>query len=382
MATVLERPESPGETPPRRVPGTPRVLVTLSDLSWRMLVCVAALGLLAYAMWQVRFVFLPVFIALLVATILTPPARAMREAGVPNALAATVAFLGALALVALVIRFVAPEFVHQVGELGTRVEAGVEQIGDYVASGPFGLPEAQVQGAIDAASERVRRGAGTVASGLVSGVTIVGQILTQLLLTLVLVFFFVKDGRVLWRWILRLFPRHGRHTVQEVGDTSWRILGNYMRGVFFVACVDAVFIGLALAIIGVPLVIPLAVLTFLAAFIPFVGAVVAGAAAALVALVSNGPVDALLVVGAVLVVQQVEGNLLYPVVVGRSLELHPVAILLAVGVGSVVAGILGAFIAVPIAAVLAAAIPVLRRETEEDRREEELVEGRVIRPVG
>ncbi|MDP9400804.1 MAG: AI-2E family transporter [Actinomycetota bacterium] len=382
MATVLERHDPEAEVPSRRVRGAPRALVILSELSWRLLVCVAAFGLVAYALWQVKFVFLPVFIALLVATVLAPPARALRAAGLPNALAATLSFLGALAVVALVIRFVAPEFVHQVGELGTQVEAGVEQLGDYVASGPFGLSDTQVQGAIDAASERVRRGAGTVASGVVSGVTIVGQILTQLLLTLVLVFFFVKDGGVIWRWILRLFPRHRRNTVQEVGETSWRILGHYMRGVSFVACVDAVFIGLALAIIGVPLVIPLAVLTFLAAFIPFVGAVVAGAAAALVALVSNGPIDALLVVGAVLLVQQIEGNLLYPVVVGRSLELHPVAILLAVGVGSVVAGILGAFIAVPIVAVLAAAIPVLRRETEEDRREEELMDGQIVHPSG
>ena len=145
-----------------------------------------------------------------------------------------------------------------------------------------------------------------------------------------------------------------------MGDAVWAVLSSYVRGIGFVATVDAVFIGLSLALIGVPLVLPLAVVTFFAAFFPIVGAVTAGAAAALVALVSNGLVDALLVVAAVVAVQQIEGNLLYPLVVGRTVELHPAVIIVAVAIGAVLGGILGAFLAVPVTAILSATIPIAR----------------------
>ncbi len=151
-----------------------------------------------------------------------------------------------------------------------------------------------------------------------------------------------------------------RGRVEAIGESVWRVAGAYVRGLAVVATVDAVFIGLALALIGVPLVVPLAVLTFFAAFIPLVGAVTAGAAAAMVALVSEGVVDALLVVAAVTLVQQLEGDLLYPVVVGRTVALHPVVILLAVTVGAVLGGIIGAFIAVPLVAIVAAVVPIAR----------------------
>jgi predicted PurR-regulated permease PerM len=373
MATLLDGTEGSTEAPPRRVRGTPRALVAASELAWRLIICLVAVAILAWALWQVRVVFVPAFVALLVSTILAPPAQALARAGLPRGLAAAIVFVGGLALIGGVIALIVPQLAGEFGQLGRQVELGAQQVGDYVASGPFGLSDAQVQAAIDDAADRVRRSAGSLATGVLTGAIIVTQVLAELLLTLVLLFFFVKDGPQLWAWVLRLFPRHRRETVHHVGQASLAMLTGYVRGVFFVACVDAFFIGIALALIGVPLVIPLAVITFIAAFIPFVGAFVAGAVATLVALVSGGVIDALLVLAAVLVVQQLEGNLLYPVVVGRSVELHPVAILLAVGTGAVLAGIVGAFIAVPITAAIAAAIPVARRETEEDARREEIV---------
>lgn len=379
MGTLLERPEGT-EAPPRRVRGTPRGLVAASELAWRSLICLVVVALAAWALWQVRLVLLPAFVALLVSTILTPPARALRNAGLPNALAAAVVFLAALAPVVGVIVLLIPAFTGELDELGRQVEAGAQQVGDYVASGPFGLSEGQVQTAIDDAADRVRRSAGTVATGVVSGALIVTQLLIEILLTLILLFFFIKDGGGLWAWVRKLFPSRRRETVEAAGRAALAMLTNYVRGVFFVATVDALFIGLALSLIGVPLVVPLAVLTFIAAFVPFVGAIAAGAAAALVALVTGGPVDALLVVGAATLVQQIEGNLLYPVVVGRSVRLHPVAILLSVGIGGVLAGIIGAFIAVPITAVLSAAIPVARRGAMEDDRREEILVATDSRP--
>jgi predicted PurR-regulated permease PerM len=349
--------------------------VAASELAWRLLICLVAVAIVAWALWQVRVVLVPAFIALLVSTILSLPTSSLERAGLPRGLAATIVFVGSLAVVGGIIAIIAPQFVEEIDELTRQVELGIQQIGDYLASGPFGLDAASVQQTIDEVSARIRSSVGTVASGVLSGALIVTQLLAEVLLTLVLLFFFIKDGPGLWTWVLRLFPSHRRATVHHVGQAAVAMLAGYVRGVSVVASVDAVFIGLALAIIGVPLVIPLAVVTFIAAFIPFVGAVVAGAIAALVALVSGGVVDALLVVAAVLAVQQLEGNLLYPVVVGRSVELHPVAILLAVGVGGVLAGIVGAFIAVPIVAALSAAIPVARRETSEDARRDEIVAG-------
>jgi putative heme transporter len=195
---------------------------------------------------------------------------------------------------------------------------------------------------------------------VLSGAMTFGQILASALLTVVLVFFFVKDGQRIWDWTARLFPASVRGRVHEAGESSWAVLGAYMRGVVLVATFDAVFIGLGMALVGMPLVLPLAVLTFLAAFVPIVGAFVAGAAAVLIALVSNGFVAALIVLGIVLLVQQLEGNVLYPLILKRTMEMHPVATLLAVSTGGVLAGIIGALVAIPLTAMVATTLPILR----------------------
>jgi len=369
---LLERHGRRAEPPEPREPGRrlPGGLVMLSELSWRFLACVVAIGVIAYGLWQVRLAVLPVFIALLVATILTPPARALTRRGLHPALATTVVFLGSLLLVVGVVGVLVPPVTEQVGDLGRQVRAGVEQVGEYIANGPFGLNEAQVDDAIDQAEQRFQDSLGLLAGGVVSGALLAVELIAGLLITLVLIFFFVKDGPQLWGWIVERFPPRTRERVEVIGDRVWRVAGAYVRGLAVVATVDAVFIGLALTLIGVPLVLPLAALTFFAAFIPLVGAVTAGAAAALVALVSEGVVDALLVVAAVTLVQQIEGDLLYPVVVGRTVRLHPVVILLAVTVGAVLGGIIGAFIAVPLVAILAAVVPVARGRPPDQARED------------
>jgi predicted PurR-regulated permease PerM len=197
---------------------------------------------------------------------------------------------------------------------------------------------------------------------VVTGALFVTELIAGLLLALVLLFFVLKDGYRIWDWIVSLVPGRRREGLREVGSASWSTLGHYLRGVASVALFDAVTIGVALAILGVPLVLPLAVLTFFGAFFPLVGAFTAGFVAALVALVSEGVVTALIVVGVITAIQQLEGDVIYPVLVGRQIRLHPVAILLVLTAGAVVAGIVGALFAVPAAAVAWTAIQHVRGE--------------------
>ena len=198
-----------------------------------------------------------------------------------------------------------------------------------------------------------------------AGVTSAAGALASLVLIAFLSFFLVKDGRRLWRYVVDLLPEPRRDTVDAVGERAWTVLTAYTRGVVFVATVDAVLIGAALLLVGVPLALPLIVLTWLAAFFPIVGAVTAGAAAVLVALVANGPTAALIVLAAIVLVQQVEGNVLYPVVVGPRLRLHPIVVLLAVALGGTLAGISGAFLAVPVATVCSAALSYWRERRDQ-----------------
>jgi putative heme transporter len=359
QAAVLEPPPQPPPDPPPPRRGVPRSLVTASELGWRFLVVVGAVAVLAYALWYVRLVALPAFLALLLATILVPPARALRRRGLRPGAATAIVFLAALVAAAAIGAIIVPALVAEAKVLADTITGGAQELGRLLAR-PLGLSHDDVQGAIESISDRLQASSGEIASGVLSGAVIVGQVVAGILLTLVLLFFFVKDGPKLWAWVVRMFPADVRGRVDEAGTTSWSVLGAYVRGQALVATVDAIFIGIGLAIVGLPLVLPLAALIFVAAFVPIVGAFTAGAAAVLIALVSKGAAAALIVLAINLVVQQLEGNVLYPVIMGRTIELHPVATLLAVGAGGVLAGIIGALVAVPLTAVVATALPILR----------------------
>jgi putative heme transporter len=314
---------------------------------------------LAYGLWYVRLVALPAFIALLLSTILVPPARALRRLGLGRGASTAIVFFGGLAVAAGVAALVVPPFVDEVGTLTDTITGGAQKLGRAIA-GPFGLSHAEVERTIAGISDRLHANSGDLASGVLTGAVIVGQVVASALLTLVLLFFFTKDGPQLWGWAVRLFPEAPRARVDHAGRMSWAALGAYVRGQALVATVDALFIGIGLAIVGLPLVLPLMFLIFVSAFVPIVGAFAAGAAAILIALVSKGVGAALVVLGINLAVQQLEGNVLYPMIMRRTIELHPVATLLVVGAGGIVAGIIGALVAVPIAAVVATVLPILR----------------------
>ncbi len=351
-----------GASAGRRPVTVPRSLAVLSELGWRFLVCVAALVVIVYGLWELRLVLLPVFISLLAATILAPPAVWLRHRGVPRTIATFVVYVAGLGVLAGVLWLIVPATIHEFDELGVQVGGGIDEVGDWLATGPFGLTEREVQEGIDELSTRVQSSADDIASGVYTGALVAVQVLAGILIALVVTFVLVKDGDRMWDWVVRLTPVRRRETIHAAGEEGWRVLSAFVRGITIIAAIDAIAIGLALWIIGVPLVMPLALLTFVLAFIPFIGAFTAGAAAALVALVSNGWVDALLVIAAVTAIQQLEGDLLYPVIVGRTVELHPVAILVCVGAGGILGGIIGAFLAVPVAALVATVIPLVRRE--------------------
>ena len=305
-------------------------------------------------------VVLPLVVAVLLTTLFAPPARALERRGWRPVWAALTTVGSGLVIFAAALSLVIPSFIAEIGSVAQTVEQGVRQLGRTLASTPLGLSEQQINASIDRAVNDFGGSGREVPQGVITGALLATQVADAALLAIFLAFFFVKDGAGIWRWMTFLLAPHRRGFANAIGSRIWRVLTAYVHGVALVATVDAVLIGVVLVALGISLALPLIVLTFMAAFFPIIGALVAGAAAVLVALVSKGAAAALIVLGAIIVIQQLEGNVLYPVVVGRRLNLHPVAMLLALSMGAVVAGVPGAFLAVPVAAVIGAALNYAR----------------------
>lgn len=343
-----------GSAPPRWAgdDAVPRGLAVASAVTLRVAIVVGGIVLLALFAKRMMVVVLPVIIALLLATLLIPAARWLEQRRVPRRVAASVvvmlATLTFLGLWALII----PGFVSQVPDLLDSLRQGAGEVASVAE--PLGVTPEEARRAIDSAIADVE--GKKIADEVLTGALLVTQWAAATVLIVVLTFFFVKDGRQLWDWVICLFAEERRENLREVGDRAWAALSSYVQGVVLVATIDAVLIGIVLLAVGVPLALPLIVLTFLAAFFPIVGSVLAGAAAVLVALVTTGLPAAIVVGIAIVVVQQLEGNVFYPVVVGRRLRLHPVAVLLALTAGAVLAGVAGAFLAIPVAAVTSAVL--------------------------
>jgi putative heme transporter len=353
--------------PPALIKGddaVPRGLAVASAITLRLLIVAGGVVLVAMSASRLMMVVLPVIISLLLATLLVPAARWLEERRWRPALAAaTVTFLSLFVFFGMW-ALIIPGVLSQSDDLFKNVQDGAGQAVSVLE--PLGVGRADVDKAIDDALSSVQGSA--VANEVLTGAVLLTQWAAAVILIVVLTFFFVKDGARLWQWVLELFHEDRQPVLREVGDRSWGALSAYVQGVVLVATIDAVLIGAALVIVGVPVAMPLIVLTFVAAFFPIVGAFVAGAAAVLVALVANGVGAALVILAVIVAVQQLEGNVFYPVVVGRKLQLHPVGILLALTAGGVLAGVVGAFLAVPIAAVTGAVLNYTR-ERREARRE-------------
>lgn len=329
--------------------------------SWSLkigLIAVAAfvVGWLIEWGWYIIF---PVLLALIFSTVLAPISHLLRSrARFPAALAAAAAMVVFFAVLAGAGFAIAPQVVDQAPTIANQVNAGLRQLQDWVQSSDFVTAD-QVDQALDGLQEVVTGSASSIASGVLVGVSAVSNALVTIVLALVLTFFFLKDGPRFLPWVGRLAgPQAGDHLV-EVGVRAWRTLGGFIRAQALVSLVDAVFIGGGLLLLGVPLAIPLAVLTFFAGFIPIVGAVTAGALAVLVGLVDGGLTTALLVLALILAVQQIESNVLQPWLQSKSMQLHPAVVLLSVTLGATLFGITGAFLAVPVVAVAAVVLRYL-----------------------
>ncbi len=245
---------------------------------------------------------------------------------------------------------------HQIAtgfsDLWAQAGAGFNELLTYLSEGPLKLDAAQLQNYVTQAGDQLKANSGTLVSGALSVTTTIAHVLAGALIALFCTLFFLKDGALIWTWLLRLLPAPARGRVHEAGRRGLVTLGAFTRTQILVAFIDAVGIGLGALLLGLPLVVPLAVLVFLASFVPFVGAIATGAIAVLVALVDQGPGSALIMLGVVLVVQQVEGHVLQPLLLGHAVSVHPVAVLLSVAAGSLAAGVVGALFAVPFVATL------------------------------
>jgi predicted PurR-regulated permease PerM len=329
----------------------PRPLSVVAGYSWRLLVILVAAAAVVYALVKLRLIVLPVIIALLLSTLLAPLVDRLKRRRWKPALATWTVFGAAILILVGFVALVSPQVAAQIGDMGDAVRQGSDQVLEWLTRGPLDLSQQEIQGFIDRMGQRIRENSSSITGGVVSGAIAIGEGIAGFFLTLVLLFFFLKDGDKIGDWILRQFSEPQRTHVAESGRRAWAALGGYVRGTAVVALVDAVLIGILLAVLGVPLLVPLVVLTFFGAFFPLVGATVAGIVAALVALVTEGVSDALIVGAGILVIQQVEGDVLQPLVLGRSVRLHPIVILLSLTAGAILAGIAGAFLAVPVAAV-------------------------------
>ena len=334
-----------------RAEAIPRPLSVVAGYAWRLLVILAAVAVLVYALVKLRLIVLPVIIALLISTLLAPLVDRLKRRGWKPAVATWAVLGSAILLLAGLIAIVSPQVAAQIEEMGAAVRAGSDQVLEWLTRGPLDLTQQEIESFIDRMVERIQENSSSITGGVVSGAIVIGEAIAGFFLTLVLLFFFLKDGDKIGDWLLRQFRGPQRTHVAESGRRAWGALGGYVRGTAIVAVVDAVLIGILLAVLGVPLLVPLVVLTFFGAFFPLIGATLAGIVAALVALVTEGVTDALIVGAGILVIQQIEGDVLQPLVLGRSVKLHPIVILLSLTAGAILAGIAGAFLAVPVTAV-------------------------------
>ncbi|PRX47684.1 putative PurR-regulated permease PerM [Prauserella shujinwangii] len=335
-------------------------------LAWRFLVVVAALYVIGRMLGYLSMVAIPLAIALLLAALLAPAVHRLTGRRVPRGLATSLVLVGGLGVVGGLLTFVIIQFTNGLPALQQQLNESLSQIEDWLIYGPLHLRQTQIQDFINQAIGLIQENQASITSSALTTAGTVGEILTGFLLTLFILIFFLVGGEQIWTFLMRGVPGAVRSRVDTAGRRGFASLVSYVRATAAVAVVDAVGIGVGLWIVGVPLVIPLATLVFLGAFVPIIGAVVAGAVAVLVALVTNGFVTALVVLAIVVGVMQLESHVLQPLLLGRAVKLHPLAVILAITVGLVAAGIPGALLAVPLLAVLNAGIKSLVHERDPD----------------
>ena len=321
--------------------------------SWRFLAIAAAIAVAFSLVAYLKVVIIPVAVALLLTVLLQPVSSFLRRrARFSPMLAAATSVILLIAAITLLVVVAGRSIVSGISDLSDKAVEGFQQALTWLAEGPLHIDNESLNDYLDSGLAALEENSSALLSGALSVTTTVGQVLAGSIIALFCTLFFLKDGRVIWGWLVGLLPRGTRERTHQAGRRGFVTLASYARTQILVAFIDSIGIGIGAAIIGVPLALPLGVLVFVGSFIPFVGAIVTGSMAVLVALVALGPVQALIMLAVVLLVQQIEGNVLQPWLMGHAVSLHPVAVLLVVTAGTLTAGIVGALFAVPIAAVL------------------------------
>lgn len=333
--------------------------------AWRVGLIMLVAGALIWLLGKVSFLVIPLMVASLLAGLLYPVTGWLRKLKMPHGVAVAITVVGFLGVIAGALALVGRQLAVGFGELWQEALAGIQQIQTWLAEGPLHLTADQIDKYIQDATSALQNNSSSILSGALSFGSTAGHFAAGMVLALFILIFFLLEGSRIWRFMVGLLPRTARAAADGAGRRGWSSMVSYVRIQMFVAFVDAVGIGVGAAIIQVPLALPLAVLVFIGSFIPVVGALVTGAIAVLLALVANGPVNALIMLGIVLLVQQLESHILQPLVMGKAVSLHPVAVILSVAAGSYLAGIPGALFAVPLLAVANTAIRYIAARTWE-----------------
>ncbi|TCK27025.1 AI-2E family transporter [Pseudonocardia endophytica] len=343
----------------------PPALALATGLAWRGLLLAAAVAVLIWVVAQLSLLVVPVVIALILSALLSPAARQLRRIPhMPRGVATGVVVIGGLALFGGILWAVVAAFLAGLPDLSTQLGQSLVAAQEWLATGPLHLDDARVGSFTSELVNTLQRNQTALATNIVGALGTAGEAATEMLLTLFVLTFFVHDGPKIWRFVLSGVPRAARPRTDVAGRRAFASLVGYTRAIVVVAAVDAVTAGVGLWLIGVPLAVPLATLIFFGAFVPTLGAIVTGVVAVLIALVTGGWVDALLVVALLVAVQNIEGYILQPLLLGRSVKLHPLAVVLPIAGGLIVAGIPGALLAVPLITLADAGVRSVNRPSD------------------
>jgi len=336
-----------------------------AEAGWRLLVLAGTVWVLMRIISAVQLVVLAFVIALLLTALMQPSVAWLTRRGVPRGLATALTAILGFVVIGLMGWFVTWQVMENVDDLSDQIQDGIDELRNWLLNSPFHVTDKQINDIAENLRNAVGANTDEITSAGLEGVTVIVEALTGILLSVFSTLFLLYDGKRIWQWTLKLVPAAARPGVAGAGPRAWATLTAYVRGTVVVALIDAVFIGIGIYFLDVPMAVPLAVFIFLFSFIPLVGAVASGALAVVVALVTQGVFTAVMTLVVVLAVQQIEGHILQPFILGRAVRVHPLAVVLAVAAGGMVAGIGGAVVAVPLVAVTNTIVGYLRRYSQE-----------------
>ncbi|MGW0827465.1 AI-2E family transporter [Streptomyces sp. NPDC002845] len=358
-------PPAPVATRSDPVEAVPWGVRVAAEAGWRLLVLAGTVWVLMRVISAVQLIVLSFAAALLITALLQPTVARLTRHGIPRGLATALTAILGFVVIGLMGWFVTWQVMENIDNLSDQIQDGIDELRRWLLDSPFHVTEDQINDIARNLREAISDNTDAITSAGLEGVTVIVEALAGILLTMFSTLFLLYDGKRIWEWTLKLVPAAARPGVAGAGPRAWRTLTAYVRGTVVVALIDAIFIGLGIYFLDVPMAVPLAVFIFLFAFIPLVGAVVSGALAVVVALVTQGVFTAVMTLVVVLAVQQIEGHILQPFILGRAVRIHPLAVVLAVAAGGLVAGIGGAVVAVPLVAVTNTVVGYLRAHSHE-----------------